>query len=226
MSDPLMSLLPYITPLIAAFIGIVSGRPALTAGIVFLWYGTIHLFINMFVCTYPLSYSPSPSPGPPSVERPDTSSGLNGFAMGQVNGFFAWSWTAFVTATVVASMAILRGFRTPLQPFLGAFALIYPKGMPAQLLLLGVGITGIVFNSLATSHTKSCDSREFDWMAEHNYIPITCFVSGLIFLFLGLSPAAQKRVKDIYTGMKANYKAARKAYNGRRVAPAAFNGDE
>ena len=218
MSDPIKDLMPYVTPLIAAAIGLVMGRPALTAGIIFLWYGTLHLFVNMFVCTYPLSYSPSPSPSPgtpPSVNRPDTSSDLNGWAMDQVRGFFAWSWIAFVTATVVASLAILSGFRTPLKPILSTLSIVYPKGIPAQLLLLGVGILGIVFNNIATSHTKSCDSREFDWMAEHNYIPIVGFVAGLILLFMGLSPKAQKRARDIYTRMKANYQAGRKAYRGR-----------
>ena len=62
MSNPIKDLIPYLTPLIAAAAGLIMGRPALTAGIIFLWYGMIHLFVNMFVCTYSLSYSRSPSP--------------------------------------------------------------------------------------------------------------------------------------------------------------------
>ena len=206
MSDFFKDVLPHISafgvPIAAAVVGLIMRRPAITASIIFLWYGVIHLFVNLAVCTYDLTDSPSSSPG--TSPRPDTSEGINGWAMKQVTGFFTWSWIAFVTATVVASLAIVSEFKTSLQPTLKSLSFIYPKGMLAQFLLLGVGITGIVFNSVTTKHTDECNSREFDWMAQHNYIPIVSFLAGLILLFIGLSPIAKERVKKIYGRMRVS----------------------
>lgn len=196
MIDFVAQLMPFVVPIIAMIVGLIMGRPALISGIIFLWFGSIHLFVNMYVCTYDLTYSPSPG-GPPIEDSRDTSSGVNGWAKAQVTGFFVWSYTAFIIATVIGVMALA----SKLFKMLKIFNFVYPKHMISKILLIVIGILGIVFNTVSINHTSKCDSREFDLFAEHNYIPLVSFAAGLVLIILALTTTTREKLAGQLAGI-------------------------
>lgn len=177
----------YVIPALIMLIGILIRRPALAAGVNFLLFGATHLYVNAFVCTYDVTLSPSPSPN----GGPDIDSGFNGIARQYVNSYFAWSYTAFIIATVIGSMAIGSKFIKSLD----TFSMIYPRHIIAKVILLGIGILGIIFNSISIKHTSKCNSREFDPLADHNYIPIISISAGFILIIVSLFTQTHNVIK-------------------------------
>ena len=170
-------------PLIILIVFAALKKVAVGAGIIFLYFGTMHLITNALVCTYELSTSPSPGDAPPTVTRPDHSDGFYGFAKGQTTGFFAWSFAAFIAATILGAIGLMSTF----VKFFSKFSFAYPQSMIGRFLLFSLGVVGVVFNSIAIAHTKKCDSRVFDIFDDHNFIPIMCTFSGFFLILIGLT---------------------------------------